>query len=957
MTDNLDAHPPHTPFTEQRKEYMNTEIRGALPRQEAAGNLFHLATVTDRMLHSVNASIDSDEMRDVFMRIKAEGDSVQPDDTDTHTRDQIEKYLRNKHGYFFHVADQIPHAQAPAGDHASQQEISFSRDPEFTNKVVDSVISYVQHSRSVSTFTPPQWQAMRQILSGITSSSSAEYAEFQAIIDGSTNPTHELLKALDQRTAQALLVEADPNKAGFAARDWRREQHRRKSNGEKVMETESVRRIMDRCDIIGDKENGIGGKIFYGPPGTGKTELAIHHAQRNGFKTRVVSMHYWQTFNSLVYEASLKVTGAEDKTLSFMNRMTMAVDAYEAMDDAQFEQTMNDMLGVLKANGKVAEGATVADYVRPFLIEGESDTDKSLRKGVIRGMRARAAAAGFGEQVTQDNFWDEIVKGEILLALEQGQDRVILDEIEKAGPTSYDGLSRILAMSGGTELDVRGAKIKVPKTFKIDATANSMDMNEFMRSRFNSIFIDYPPAKDEVAIMSVKLSDSQGNVLLTQDEQHRMVAFFTYTLPEIRQLWRDQVISQPFDLRVTNELCNLLVDPTSGQRTGVSLESALRMVLLEQRSFTEPMTRDSSGSATGKDELDQKRATAKTKLNQILEKYGLIIREPAPVVGEEEERLLRVSDRMLALSTPSNPADSAVATARREARVETLGNAYQATIDSPFAVAVRNLTTAASLKPSDGRPVITEQNHLRPVDLQHVEIDASSVAAYQTSMQEKNDRQKGTKKSTQAATGLTVVLSGQQLKYVANNADGSSQVYYQKTLEGSASDASIIDTSVDGRFVLIKQTNGAGEPSFELVDSFATVDNKNEAWKRDIKPDSHVNILANGQAILAHNTNDQQLSISLAVGEPLPSIEAAGYQVNQAQSAILIERPDGTTWYVDVQQLFQRNPTTTTDIQPTAILRGNGWQFIGDKLLSQGSNLEKAVLVSPLSRPTGKESI
>lgn len=408
---------------------------------------------------------------------------------------------------------------------------------------------------------------------------------------------------------EALL--ADENIRKLAMRQWIQYAITETEKGNRVIFTPYYQSLFEQIQRIGDRENGIGGKLYYGPPGTGKTELAVQANRIEGFDTRVVSMHYWTDFSTLLGEAPVPV--GLDRATGMMQRLKIAHDHFSKMSSEEFRTTIQTIHRQKIQRNKLLEKSSPLETISPFLVNVKENILNSpidqisteswgeIQQGLIRYFDKQLLAVAVGELTGEDEI-AQWVKGEILIAAENGQ-RLLLDEIDKAGPNSVSGISRLLAMSSDQPIDLKGERFYLPSWFKIDATSNDMlllgdnrkkenftplaidSSKSYLYDRFNHVFMGYPPIKDELMLATVWASDSSGNILLTAEEQNQIITVFEHIIKDVQNLYQTGELSQPLTLRGLKEMMSYLVDPLTKRRTGTPVLRALEMVLLEQRSY------------------------------------------------------------------------------------------------------------------------------------------------------------------------------------------------------------------------------------------------------------------------------------------------------------------------------------------------------------------------------------
>lgn len=877
------------------------------------------------------------------------------------SRDEVWQYIKKNHDYFIRIIDRLrPRASLP---NANDVPVKFSDIPEVQNTIVDQVTDYVARKGGLPTVGEAQEiPALRGILSTIVRDSE-EFAQLKELPEKlQEGDPNQIIQLESNKTELAYKVaRLEKDQAAFDMRGWRREAAKRSTKGVKVFETPYYKSIFGRCDIVQDKQNGIGGKVFFGPPGTGKTELALYDAEeRNGYKSRVVSMHYWSSFNSLVYEASVKVAGNGAEHLNYQERMLKGVQLFEGMSEDDFSSTVDQMVVNLKAQGKVGQDTTSEEFLRPFssaIPSVSAGKNRTARENVIAGLKQHAAAATFGHIMSEEDYWGEIVKGELLLAIDNGQNRIILDEGEKAGPYAWAGLSRILAMSPGQEIDVRGRKITIPSNVRFDVTVNSLQLDEFIKSRFNEIYVGYPPPKDEMMIASVWMSDAEGNILLSNDDQARVAGFFVYMLPEIRSLYEQHIIGQPFDLRVTRELCNMLVDPTTKKRNSISVERAIEMVLFEQRSFLQIPEEQSVLGA--KEEIDRRRRDkereAYEKLIGITSRYREMIESPPRYANDGDEADRRLHDRQQLMKSGNK---DALHTVRRDV----LSEGLQATIFSPLVQACNGLPDNIPVRRKPGENILTSENHLKRVSLDDKTRHKITSRLGQQEMSTRSDLEQNGTFETDIGFEIHLARDGSTVEFLTVPHNGnaeSGQQLLSALLPNGLQIENIIDASPEGKYILARTSKAQGN---ELV----MIDCLHPKGPSVLKLDSaggDTRLLSDGLGVVSYSSERKSLSVKLVDQRNLALLDnneflfgdrqIDGYELSPDGCALLV-KTGGETWYIDIQQMISRG--ASRPVQATERLRGTNWSLVGNEVIYQQGSTD-CFLISAQSELRGKEQI
>ncbi len=394
----------------------------------------------------------------------------------------------------------------------------------------------------------------------------------------------EVTLLLDERVGKFVLKEW-LHRTGTEARD--------ELIGRKIFETPYYKNIIRRLRLEGAKKNGVGGVLVDGPPGVGKTEIIQEKNKQKGYGTRVIGIHYYTSISEVLHEKRIQVQGMGGAVTP--GSLSDIVRVFEGESGEKFGTYMKELYKTLQAEGKITKGQTMTDFLRSFVTE---DVEAVISKSELTSEDWDKARASFVDRqrtrilrTSMDPSYHEtlsdIVQGEILLAIENNQ-MALLDEVDKAGPNSLGGLLTFLAKSPGRDvLRVGDKEIELPPWFNIDATSNSVhELDSYLKDRFAHLSITTPPVKDQLMIAGVRLSDSQGNILLNNHEQRQLVGFFTYALPDINAfLQTEGVEMEPLSLRTVKDLTAYLVNFENMQRTQVGFGEALRMLLLQNRAW------------------------------------------------------------------------------------------------------------------------------------------------------------------------------------------------------------------------------------------------------------------------------------------------------------------------------------------------------------------------------------
>ena len=316
-----------------------------LPAQKSAESAIHLQTFlkkTDKFLHRVEKDhqrnsefkgfisgvIDAENNMEAAKKIMAETDrpavaTVNIDEYEEILKTATNKaseYIKTHHQYYFNILDQH-HFSPKLGDDKTIEVSSEEIKKQVIDEVLNSAIQYVRESQSP---VPLRIEPALKAFSHIGDQMIANSLAFEPLRENDPLSKYENpLKAIEniraQSEAKMQIALAVPDVAAENFRNWVKTAKNDIDRGAKVLFTPYYKSILRKIEQVGDRENGIGGKLYYGPAGTGKTELAVEANRLDGFDTRVVSMHYWTDFTSLIGESAIPI--AMDKNTGHMQRL------------------------------------------------------------------------------------------------------------------------------------------------------------------------------------------------------------------------------------------------------------------------------------------------------------------------------------------------------------------------------------------------------------------------------------------------------------------------------------------------------------------------------------------------------------------------------------------------------------------------------------------------------------
>lgn len=400
----------------------------------------------------------------------------------------------------------------------------------------------------------------------------------------------------------------DPRVTAFELRHWLATTAKEARAGRKTPEGETKKRkiyetpyykgILKELHRLSKRKNGVGGVILYGPPGTGKTELVQEKNEQQGYETHVVSIHHYTSFADLL--ADKAITLRTDLGAPLAQKLDTIISYFKGKSPEEFSRVITTIYTELQSSGKLGPEQQLTQFLLPYLSLDQKEVIDLLAKSEFSTadwqqiqnaflIKQEARLLRTSLDPSHQETMEDIVRGEILLAIRKSKGtgrkiRVLLDEIDKAGPNSLGGLLTFLAKSPGETITIGEVTEEIPSWFVVDATSNSLELNEYLTDRFSHLEIGTPPPKDQLMIAGVRLSDGEGNIQLTPYEQEQLVGFFVYVLPRINALLSSAEFGwPPISNRGIQELTGNLVDFSNMQRTNLSVSEAVRKLLLENK--------------------------------------------------------------------------------------------------------------------------------------------------------------------------------------------------------------------------------------------------------------------------------------------------------------------------------------------------------------------------------------
>lgn len=500
----------------------------------------------------------------------------------------------------------------------------------------------------------------------------------QIVAKNKLNPESEDIRADaaalgEALSAQEAMYMLDPSLAGESIRSWITQTGREARRGSRIYKTPYYRRIIAEAARERLKANGIGGIVYYGPPGTGKTEVIKEINRMQGFSTQVINIHHYIGFAELIGKRAIQL--GVDPGLSMAQKLDAVVKTFDQTTPVDFGAAITDMFQSLKKDGKVDPEMTMHRWLRGFVDESatedlleskdptEADEWSKVKEGFLTRQRARIARTALSGSM-QEEGEEDIVLGDIAEAAKNHK-RVVLDELDKAGPNSMSGILSILAQPPGSTFTLGGKEIELPADLVIDATSNSFTkLSPELRGRFTGLSIDPPPLLDTLMIAAVRVSSSEGDIGLTPREQNQLDGFFSYFAPEMSRVLVDARMP-PLAIRELNQFTSYLYDFRAQQRTSVTFEDAVNKFINELTLRNIP-TKD---GATGPAAEEAARKDVIGKFAELQKKFAALLEEPT----QEQRAYLDISGTLpqLAEKLDRNSAIREKFTAARAARGNT----------------------------------------------------------------------------------------------------------------------------------------------------------------------------------------------------------------------------------------------------------------------------------------------
>lgn len=698
------------------------------------------------------------------------------------------------------------------------------------------------------------------------------------------------------------IARLDPKVMAFELRRWLAVTAKEARSGRKTPEGETRKRkiyetpyykdLLQELHRLSKRKNGVGGVILYGPPGTGKTEIVQEKNEQQGYETHVVSIHHYTSFADLL--ADKAITLRTDQGAPLAQKLETVISYFKEKSPEEFSRAMSAIYTDLQAAGKLGADQQLSQFLLPYLSLDQRGVIDLLAKNELtiedwqqiqsaflskQEARLLRTTLSPGHQETME----DIIRGEILLAIRKSRGtgrkiRVLLDEIDKAGPNSLGGILTFLAKSPGETITIGETTEEIPSWFAVDATSNSLELNEYLMDRFSHLEVGTPPPKDQLMIAAVRLSDDEGNIQLSPYEQEQIVGFFVYALPRINALLSSEEFGwPPISNRGIQELTGNLVDFRNMQRTDLSVGEAVRKLLLENKMWA-------------------RNPELRTKLEHLLDSEfaGILRDEPIQI----KRRSTQASTGPVGLE-------------------QRYSQTLEETIRSPMINAINGLTAEAV----GGRRTRIEEVALS--DTQRTLVQDFAVA--------ERAKMRGSTNILPLPIGLTLFEKWEEdragLQLVSISGDRKAHMLFNKLIPGGKLEGA----SYDGKVVVISSELDKNSDTLRVIRPFDAEGgeaNERRIYKGEVTVDrtgSYIGKLDPHNNLLIFRTDN------LHQDRNIGGVES--FQFSPDGKLILVKKREGRTWLHSSSTLA---PIMDAPLdQPD---QGYEWKFVGEHMLVQTSS-------------------
>lgn len=181
-------------------------------------------------------------------------------------------------------------------------------------------------------------------------------------LPGMTHPRIEDLNSTyTDLQVQESVLDLNPQVQAFELRDWIAATAKEARQGRKIYETPFYRKILEELHFLGRKKNGVGGVVLYGPPGTGKTELLQEKNRQQGFRSRVVNIHHYTSFEDLIAGKAIQL--GLDRSATTAQKLSTVLTSMEKESPDAFIDYIDEVYLQLAQEGKISQNQTFGQFL------------------------------------------------------------------------------------------------------------------------------------------------------------------------------------------------------------------------------------------------------------------------------------------------------------------------------------------------------------------------------------------------------------------------------------------------------------------------------------------------------------------------------------------------------------------------------------------------------------------